>query len=150
MTPFPAFISECGICALQDRLQDPCISLGYLHSLLSEVRTSPFGGMRHSWASTNVPLCVLTLFLPGGTGVSQTRALGQIAKRGCWRGMGCQLVSYPHLFSKFLSSICTHTNTPSVEGNEIIFSPVTTEAGENVRNQEVGARLLGLGIVWHE
>lgn len=67
--------------------------------------------------SAKVPLCVPYL---AGVQALQTRTLGQIAERGSWLGKCCQLVLYPHLFSKSLSSICTHTNTPSVDSDEIV------------------------------
>jgi hypothetical protein len=81
-----------------------------------------FGGLRNSEVSAGLLLDILSTHLSlAGIGALQTSTLGQIAKRGSWRGKCCQLVSYPHLFSKFLSSICAHTNTPSVEGNEVIL-----------------------------
>lgn len=93
----------------------------FIPSLLPRSGPPSFGGMRSSGVSAKVPLCVPYPASPlAGVQALQTRTLGQIAERGSWLGKCCQLVSYPHLFSKSLSSICTHTNTPSVDGDEII------------------------------
>lgn len=86
-------------------------------------RIPSFEGDEARWSECKcAPVYSLGCIIPpAGVRALQIRTLRQIAKRRSWLGKYCQLVSYPHLFSKFLSSICTHTNTPSVEGNEIIL-----------------------------
>lgn len=99
-----------------------CLWKVFISFLLLRPGLSFLWGDKELWGECKCAVYSLQCIYPlAGVQAWQTRTLGQIAERGSWLGKCCQLVSYPHLFSKFLSSICTYTNMPSVEGSKIIF-----------------------------